>query len=318
MAAGHSYFGTVNLSSAEEAHIIIEACRQGLLPRVTRRLTDEERIQFIRAGAIFVWEEEEAGIRRWTDNIKWSPSRVSGAFLTYSEIPARGDDTLLKHSFSSTDGGTKMHLICYSSKRFYTSGVPSVSKDPLLQRVTAPRSQRGAPNPAAFQPPPSSIFTPPFAGTSVIYNPAATPPPLSLSGSVVFTPSDWSVSLATFSPSPSPYNTPERSTSFPPVSTDRHSLHSLSGTSHVPSTSFHSTPSASTSTIQQAQTYDAVTRQLAPLHTVDRATPVPTPAPIMAALRGTFVDDEEDNNREANVSRGAEDERQLRLLGRSI
>lgn len=30
------------------------------------------RIRLVRPGAVFVWEEEEAGIRRWTDHIKWS------------------------------------------------------------------------------------------------------------------------------------------------------------------------------------------------------------------------------------------------------
>jgi hypothetical protein len=34
--------------------------------------TIHRRIRFVRAGAVFVWEEEEAGIRRWTDHIKWS------------------------------------------------------------------------------------------------------------------------------------------------------------------------------------------------------------------------------------------------------
>ncbi|GJN90571.1 hypothetical protein Rhopal_003583-T1 [Rhodotorula paludigena] len=113
--SGHSYFGIVG--SAQEAQAILEACKLGILPRVTRRLTDEERLRFVRAGAVFVWEEEEAGIRRWTDHIKWSPSRVSGAFLTYTEVPAKEDDTLIKQSFSSVDAsGTKMHLIAYTSK----------------------------------------------------------------------------------------------------------------------------------------------------------------------------------------------------------
>ncbi|GAA5958351.1 hypothetical protein JCM21900_000884 [Sporobolomyces salmonicolor] len=141
--SGHSYFGVV--SSAQEAHAILEASKLGLLPRVTRRLTDEERICFVRAGAVFVWEEEEAGIRRWTDHIKWSPSRVSGAFLTYSEIPSRGEETLIKQSFSSVDpSGTKMHLIAYTNKSTFTTGnLPSASRDPLIQGMLARRSNAG-------------------------------------------------------------------------------------------------------------------------------------------------------------------------------
>ncbi|GAA6001317.1 hypothetical protein JCM10207_006605 [Rhodosporidiobolus poonsookiae] len=138
--SGHSYFGTVN--SAQEAHAILEASKLGLLPRVTRRLTDEERLSFVRAGAVFVWEEEEAGIRRWTDHIKWSPSRVSGAFLTYTEVPSRGEESLIKQSFSSVDAsGTKMHLIAYTSKSAFNSGtLPSATQDPLIQRMLVQRS----------------------------------------------------------------------------------------------------------------------------------------------------------------------------------
>ncbi|KAG0658995.1 hypothetical protein C6P46_005380 [Rhodotorula mucilaginosa] len=141
--AGHSYFGVV--SSAQEAHAILEASKLGLLPRVTRRLTDEERTRFVRAGAVFVWEEEEAGIRRWTDHIKWSPSRVSGAFLTYTEVPNRGEDSLIKQSFSAADAnGSKMHLIAYTSKAAFAEGsLPFASRDPLVQHMLAQRTRTG-------------------------------------------------------------------------------------------------------------------------------------------------------------------------------
>lgn len=34
------------------------------------------RVRFVRAGAVFVWEEEEASIRRWTDHLKWSGASI--------------------------------------------------------------------------------------------------------------------------------------------------------------------------------------------------------------------------------------------------
>lgn len=40
----------------------------------------------IRSGHIFVFEEHESGIKRWTDGIHWSPSRVSDAFILYREL----------------------------------------------------------------------------------------------------------------------------------------------------------------------------------------------------------------------------------------
>ena len=76
-----------------DAIILFEACRLGLLPRVQRRLSEKER-QSIKSGSVFVWDEREAGMRRWTDGKSWSASRVSGSFLTYREMEGkRGGNT---------------------------------------------------------------------------------------------------------------------------------------------------------------------------------------------------------------------------------
>ncbi|GAA5904140.1 hypothetical protein JCM5296_000342 [Sporobolomyces johnsonii] len=245
--SGHSYFGVV--SSAQEAHAILEASKLGLLPRVTRRLTDEERIRFVRAGAVFVWEEEEAGIRRWTDHIKWSPSRVSGAFLTYSEVPSRGEETLIKQSFSSVDpSGTKMHLIAYTNKSAFTTGnLPSASRDPLIQGMLARRSNSG-------RDPRQQPAIPKEAPTS-------TSPPMPAA---------------------------------PPAPT--------------------------------ASPFDPFPRQLPPID----AFPAGLPAhgrdspPRFSPMCGTFLDDDDDSDplrasrAGAREARGSEDERQLRLLGRTL
>ena len=48
----------------------------------------------IQSGSVFVWDEREAGMRRWTDGKSWSASRVSGSFLTYREMEGkRGSNT---------------------------------------------------------------------------------------------------------------------------------------------------------------------------------------------------------------------------------
>jgi len=91
----HGYIDTVF-----DAWILFEACRQGHLPKVRSRIkaSDEESIELIRSGiwqriillgvhweliicnlgAIFIYDEQESGIRRWTDGRLWSPSRVAG------------------------------------------------------------------------------------------------------------------------------------------------------------------------------------------------------------------------------------------------
>ena len=71
-----------------DAVVLFEACRLGLLPRVQRRLSEKER-QLIKSGSVFVWDEREAGMRRWTDGKSWSASRVNGSFLTYREMEGK-------------------------------------------------------------------------------------------------------------------------------------------------------------------------------------------------------------------------------------
>lgn len=78
---------------------LIHAARQGVIPRITRRLNDTERRTMIKSGAVFVFSVEESGIKRWTggvsdstsflssiqlftvDGLLWSPSRIVGNFL---------------------------------------------------------------------------------------------------------------------------------------------------------------------------------------------------------------------------------------------
>ncbi|KAJ7207022.1 Gti1/Pac2 family-domain-containing protein [Mycena rebaudengoi] len=50
---------------------LIHAARQGVIPRIT---------------PVFVFSVEESGIKRWTDGLLWSPSRIVGNFLVYREI----------------------------------------------------------------------------------------------------------------------------------------------------------------------------------------------------------------------------------------
>ncbi|KAK5063690.1 Gluconate transport-inducing protein [Exophiala sideris] len=85
-----------------DAIILFEACRLGILPRVQRRLSEKER-QSIRSGSVFVWDEREAGMRRWTDGKSWSASRVSGSFLTYREMEGkRGGNSFVQPAGKGT------------------------------------------------------------------------------------------------------------------------------------------------------------------------------------------------------------------------
>jgi hypothetical protein len=83
MSSRETYFGIIK--SPVDALLIIEATQRNLLPRITHRLTVEDRSQ-IQSGSIFVYDELESGIRRWTDGRHWSPSRIQGSFLVYREV----------------------------------------------------------------------------------------------------------------------------------------------------------------------------------------------------------------------------------------
>ncbi|KAL2257716.1 hypothetical protein VTK26DRAFT_9264 [Humicola hyalothermophila] len=162
-----TYYGHVR--TPVDAIKLFEACRLGLLPRVQRRLSEKER-QAIRSGSVFVWDEREAGMRRWTDGKSWSASRVSGSFLTYREMEGkrgnafgghrrgagktpdsgRGSDEdhddgepdgyrykpdgLMKQSFSiTTSSGQHLHLIAYYARGM--NDLPQPSTDPALRHI---------------------------------------------------------------------------------------------------------------------------------------------------------------------------------------
>ncbi|KAK4052921.1 Global transcription regulator sge1 [Microbotryomycetes sp. JL221] len=69
-----------------DALLIFEGCRRSILPKITRRLQESEKKALVNSGSVFVFDEEETGIKRWTDGLIWSPSRTLGNFLLYREL----------------------------------------------------------------------------------------------------------------------------------------------------------------------------------------------------------------------------------------
>lgn len=71
---------------AHDALIILEACLAGKLSYVSRRVQSIERTGLIVSQNVFVYEENTSRIKRWTDGLTWSPSRVVGDFFVYREL----------------------------------------------------------------------------------------------------------------------------------------------------------------------------------------------------------------------------------------
>ncbi|KAH8653644.1 Gti1/Pac2 family-domain-containing protein [Xylariales sp. PMI_506] len=69
-----------------DALVLFEACLTGRLSHVPRRPHDRERASLITSGNVFIYEEHSSGIKRWTDGVVWSPSRIQKNFLLYREL----------------------------------------------------------------------------------------------------------------------------------------------------------------------------------------------------------------------------------------
>ncbi|KAJ1866640.1 Gluconate transport-inducing protein [Coemansia sp. RSA 989] len=149
---------TGHVATADDALLLFEACRLGILKRRKYRLCESERVN-LASGSVYVWDEKEAGVRRWTDGKRWSPSRVSGFFLVYLELESRKasnlahmqrsdssdiplEDGLIKKTLSLfTTQNSKLHMVCYYKKSDVDSGrLTSPSQDPRLCNIAILRS----------------------------------------------------------------------------------------------------------------------------------------------------------------------------------
>jgi hypothetical protein len=88
---GPTFVGHV--ATTQDALILFQACVSGFLPRLNRRLTVKERAEIINSGTVIIFNEN-SGIKRWTDGISWSPSRILGDFLVYRQLEdsSRGEE----------------------------------------------------------------------------------------------------------------------------------------------------------------------------------------------------------------------------------
>lgn len=116
-----SYVGFV--SSAHDAAVLFEAGLQGFLPTVCHRLTATNHEVAIRSGNVFIFHEHESRIRRWTDGVRWSPSRLHGNFFIYRELESassrkvktNGDLSSSGNNFSTSSMNDEQHRRLYGS-----------------------------------------------------------------------------------------------------------------------------------------------------------------------------------------------------------
>jgi len=155
----------LHIRDAKDAQTVMEAVRLGILRHVSRRLNESERAAYVRSGSVFVWEEsdDDLGLKRWTDGLFWTQSRMKGPFLFYEEkardegsrsasnsiassqsleVPSRAG--LVKQSYtayvqSPYNRVRKWHLTAYRTDADVPN-LPTIDDDPLLKAVVVPRS----------------------------------------------------------------------------------------------------------------------------------------------------------------------------------
>ncbi|KAH8621170.1 hypothetical protein IG631_24191 [Alternaria alternata] len=74
------------LDTTRDAMTVVEAALQGRLSHIGRRPHDKERAGMLTSGTVLVYEENASGIKRWTDAVHWSPSRVMNNCLIYRQL----------------------------------------------------------------------------------------------------------------------------------------------------------------------------------------------------------------------------------------
>ncbi|CAO3639802.1 unnamed protein product [Mucor hiemalis] len=137
--AKETFYGYIE--NTKDSLLIFEACKRGIIPRISRRLQDRERC-LIRSGSIFCFDEHESGIKRWTDGLIWSPSRILGNFLIYREM----DDKKNSRNSSIDEYGMRQNGVKnigkIISRSHSLSLSPTTNEHPMIPRLLGNRREK--------------------------------------------------------------------------------------------------------------------------------------------------------------------------------
>ncbi|KAF2253933.1 camp independent regulatory protein [Trematosphaeria pertusa] len=107
------------LDTTKDAMSIVEAALQGRLSHISRRPHDKERAEMLRSGTVLVYEENASGIKRWTDAVHWSPSRVMNNCLIYRQ---------LVRALKPEEKKSALNPTCGSKRKRKESAGPTITK----------------------------------------------------------------------------------------------------------------------------------------------------------------------------------------------
>ncbi|KAH7087666.1 Gti1/Pac2 family-domain-containing protein [Paraphoma chrysanthemicola] len=107
------------LDTTKDAMTVVEAALQGRLSHISRRPHDKERAEMLTSGTVLVYEENASGIKRWTDAVHWSPSRVMNNCLIYRQ---------LVRALKPDEKKTALNPSCGTKRKRKESAGPTITK----------------------------------------------------------------------------------------------------------------------------------------------------------------------------------------------
>jgi hypothetical protein len=125
-----SYYGFID--TTYDALVLFEACLRGQISYIGRRPSDGEQKDLIMSGNIFIYKVLSSSIKRWTDGIKWSPSRRLDNFLIYRQLQRSFQLTEQRKALKKNDTSSCIRKNTTTNARTNTrlkNGVPQMFKD---------------------------------------------------------------------------------------------------------------------------------------------------------------------------------------------
>lgn len=83
------------LDTVEDALLVVAAATSGSLPRVTQRLEARQQQQHVRSGAVFVYDEQESGVRSCSGLTSGSTAAGTDYILILPDSTMDGQATLV-------------------------------------------------------------------------------------------------------------------------------------------------------------------------------------------------------------------------------
>jgi hypothetical protein len=100
------------IETTQDALLIFESCRRGLLPKICRRLQERER-KMIRSGSIFVFDERESGKEVI---VSWD-----SLFLKQHKIKVLNDGPMVEYGAHHVFLAIFLFTVKWTRKRMVTS-----------------------------------------------------------------------------------------------------------------------------------------------------------------------------------------------------